>query len=128
MRPHSKIIPIFPLEITKGNDFGMVFIFKRKIRDTVTLTDLTGYSAISQIRASENPDSELLAEFTVTFSTVDPTSSDPENDSDPVLSQVNLSLSDEQTAEISVKTGWWDLLLTSAEGWDRTPFMVLFCS
>jgi len=94
------IIPdTYPLTILRGRDFDVEFEFAD--------LNLTGYTARSQIRASESQDATLIEEFTIIVT--------PGTDS-----TVELDLSETETGAITQETGFYDLLLTSPSGVDYT--------
>jgi hypothetical protein len=93
----------YNITIRKGNDFEQLYEFQD---DTGAAMDLTGYTVKSQIKASKSLSATAVATFTV--STPDATG------------YIYLRLTDAQTGALTIKTGYYDILLTSATGVDDT--------
>jgi len=95
------------LILYKGDDYAETFPI---LDDDSVAMVLTGFTAKAQIRKSQKRSSTLIAEFTASL----------EN---PSTGLVNLSLTDDVTASISEKEGYWDLLLTDANDFTETYIM-----
>lgn len=89
------------IEIWRGVDFSETFWFQDADGDPL---DLTGYTGRGQIRATRSESAALLATFSVAIDATEGT--------------VTLSLTDVQTAAITPSVGEFDVLLTSADGFD----------
>jgi hypothetical protein len=90
-----------PIRIRRGEDFS--FEFEIEVDDIIL--NLSGASCYCQIRESQARNSDLIAEFTVNL-TVGAVSG--------YLSDVELVLTDTQTAALTHSSGWYDFLVVTA--------------
>jgi hypothetical protein len=87
------------LTIIKNRDYNRNLYLRDS--DNVAI-DITGWTGQAQIRVTDSPESDLIATITVTIA-------------DAALGKINLyiALADMTTCQA---TGYWDLVLTNAEG------------
>jgi len=103
----SQIIPgKQAIRILRGADFSFG-PFEIDIAGTVL--NLAGATVLSQIRASQNRNSALMADFSVAVTTGAITG---------YLSDIELTLTDTQTVALVGSEGWFDVLIIDAGGID----------